>query len=128
VLRGAKPEDILGALTGVSLGPATCRAILTGCVVPEPQAIDARQHGNGGASSRSVRRHHAVFSRQYVRAVRGVLALRAAGVRLAIEYPSGAANSRNRCAFSHRAEFGVDLTAALSQIETEQDARGRRLP
>ncbi len=37
VLRGAPAEDILGALTGVTLGPADLLAILTGCVVPSPQ-------------------------------------------------------------------------------------------
>src|SRR6266513_369518 len=32
------------------LCPADLQAILTGCVVPMPQAIDARQHANGWAS------------------------------------------------------------------------------
>src|SRR5258705_8933790 len=50
VLRGPKPEDILGALTGVALGPADLQAILTGCVVPAPQPVDARRHANGWAS------------------------------------------------------------------------------
>src|SRR5262249_15881926 len=50
VLRGAKPEDILGALAGVTLGPADLAAILTGCVVPAPQAMDGRRHANGWAS------------------------------------------------------------------------------
>src|SRR5258705_10802239 len=50
VLRGPKPEDILGALTGVALGPADLQAILTGCVAPAPQPTDARQHANGWAS------------------------------------------------------------------------------
>jgi len=50
VLRGAKPEDILGALAGVTLGPADLQAILTGCVVPAPQPMEARRHANGWAS------------------------------------------------------------------------------
>jgi outer membrane lipoprotein-sorting protein len=37
VLRGAEPEQILGALTGVALAPADLQAILTGCVVASPQ-------------------------------------------------------------------------------------------
>ena len=50
VLRGAPAEDILGALTGVTLGPDDVQAILTGCVVPAPQATGGRLHGNGWAS------------------------------------------------------------------------------
>src|SRR4051812_29304113 len=50
VLRGAKPEDILGALTGVALAPADLQAILTGCVRPAPRAPAGRRHPNGWAS------------------------------------------------------------------------------
>jgi hypothetical protein len=50
VVRGARPEEILGALTGVSLAPADLQAILTGCVTPAPRAIAGRQHGKGWAS------------------------------------------------------------------------------
>src|SRR5687767_9178102 len=47
--RGAKPEEILGALTGVTLGPADLLAVLTGCVVPEPKPVSGSQHdGNWG--------------------------------------------------------------------------------
>jgi outer membrane lipoprotein-sorting protein len=50
VVRGAKPEEILGALTGVSLSPADLQAALTGCVVPNARATGGRLHGNGWAS------------------------------------------------------------------------------
>ena len=50
VVRDAKPDEILGALTGVSLAPADLQAILTGCVVPAPRAAAGRLHGNGWAS------------------------------------------------------------------------------
>src|SRR5690348_11136026 len=50
VLRGAPPENILGALTGVTLGPADLQAILTGCVAPMPQPTNGRQHASGWAS------------------------------------------------------------------------------
>src|SRR5258705_1699869 len=50
VLRGARADDILGALIGVSFGPADLLAILTGCVVPAPQPTGGRLHGNGWAS------------------------------------------------------------------------------
>jgi hypothetical protein len=50
VVRGAKADDILGALTGVALAPADLQAILTGCVVPAPRPTGGRLHGNGWAS------------------------------------------------------------------------------
>jgi len=50
VVREPKAEDILGALTGISLSPADFLAILTGCVVPEPQATAGRSHASGWAS------------------------------------------------------------------------------
>jgi hypothetical protein len=50
VLRGASPEDVLGALTGVGLAPADLHALLTGCVTPEPMPRSGRIHGNGMAS------------------------------------------------------------------------------
>lgn len=50
VVRGARADAILGALTGVSLAPADLQAILTGCVVPAPRATGGRVHANGWAS------------------------------------------------------------------------------
>jgi outer membrane biogenesis lipoprotein LolB len=50
VVRGASPEDVLGALTGVALAPADLLAVLTGCVVPNPAPRDGRLHANGWAS------------------------------------------------------------------------------
>jgi outer membrane biogenesis lipoprotein LolB len=50
VLTGATPEDVLGALTGVSLAPADLHAILTGCVVPDGAPRAGRTHGNGWIS------------------------------------------------------------------------------
>jgi len=50
VVRGASPEDVLGALTGVALAPADLHAVLTGCVVPDPSPRGGRIHANGWAS------------------------------------------------------------------------------
>ena len=50
VLTGASPQDVLGAITGVSLAPADLHAILTGCVVPDPAPRGGRVHANGMAS------------------------------------------------------------------------------
>jgi len=50
VLQDARPEEILGALTGVALAPGDLMAILTGCVVPQPKAQGGRLHAGGWAS------------------------------------------------------------------------------
>jgi hypothetical protein len=50
VLRGARAEEILGALTGVGLAPTELQAVLTGCVSAMQGATGGRVHGNGWAS------------------------------------------------------------------------------
>ena len=50
VLRDARAEDILGALTGVALSPADLLAVFTGCVTAMPMASTGRLHQNGWAS------------------------------------------------------------------------------
>jgi outer membrane lipoprotein-sorting protein len=124
VLRGARPEDILGALTGVTLGPADLQAILTGCVVPAPQALDARRHANGWASI-----DLAGGATIYLQPVRGgtpdatgwqIRAATRAGWQ--IEYPSWSGSFPQTVRLqSAQAPAMVDLTAALSQVETNKD-------
>jgi hypothetical protein len=46
VLRDAKPEQIVEALTGVSLDPASLRSVLTGCGIEVAAANGARSYGN----------------------------------------------------------------------------------
>ena len=50
VLRGQPPEQILGALVGITLAPADMLAIVTGCVVPAPTPSSGRLHQNNWAS------------------------------------------------------------------------------
>jgi outer membrane biogenesis lipoprotein LolB len=50
VLRGQAPEQILGALVGVTLAPADVLAIITGCVVPSPMPTSGRLYEKGWAS------------------------------------------------------------------------------
>lgn len=50
VVRGARAEEILDALTGVALPPSDLQAILTGCVTAQPRATNGRIHRNGWAS------------------------------------------------------------------------------
>jgi hypothetical protein len=119
VLRGAKPEDILGALTGVALGPADLQAILTGCVAPAPQATDARRHANGWASI-----NLSDGTILYLQpANQNMWTLRAAtrdGWK--IEYPAWSGNFPQTVRLqSTQPNVDVDLTASLSQIETNKD-------
>jgi len=118
VLRGPKPEDILGALTGVALGPADLQAILTGCVVPAPQAMEARRHANGWASI-----DLAGGARLYLEPARGGWTLRAATrAGWQIEYPAWSADFPQSVRLqSSQPDVNVDLTAALSQIEINKD-------
>lgn len=126
VLRGARAGDILGALTGVALGPADLQAILTGCVVPAAQATGGRLHANGWASIDLTG-----GATLFLEPVRGggsgtaasmwrVRAARRAGWQ--IEYPmwSGTFPQSVRLQ-SDDPTVMVDLTAALSQIETNVD-------
>ena len=118
VLRGARAEDILGALTGVTFGPADLQAILTGCVVPAPQADGGRLHGNGWASIDLMG-----GATLYLQPPGNAWQLRAARrPGWQIEYPvwSGPFPQSVRLQ-SDDAALMVDLTAALSQVETNTD-------
>ncbi len=113
VLEGAKPEEILGALTGVALAPADLMAILTGCVVPSATAVTGFQHRGGWTSIEL-----ADGTRLYATEVDGVMRVRAATRgEWQIEYPEwqGRFPSEVRLV-SSRAE--VDMTAQLAQLET----------
>jgi outer membrane biogenesis lipoprotein LolB len=113
VLRNAAPEDILGALTGVTLAPADVQAVLTGCVVPAPKALGGAQLGedwrrldlDGGA-------------RVFLRRTGGRWQLRAAersGWRVEYAEWQGAFPKTVRLV-SER----VDVTAAVSQFESNR--------
>ena len=39
--------DLLGSLTGLVLGPDDFRAVLTGCLVPDPRPVSGRAYGDG---------------------------------------------------------------------------------
>jgi len=119
VLRGAKPEDILGALAGVALGPADLEAILTGCVVPAPQAMGGRRHANGWASI-DLAGGTTLFLQPAAGGMWTLRAARRAGWQ--IEYPAWTGGFPQSVRLqSDQAAVMVDLTVALSQIETNKD-------
>jgi len=119
VLRGARAEEILGALTGVALGPADLLATLTGCVVPAPHATGGRLHANdlmGGAT---------LFLQPAARAssaAPGWLLRAARRTGWQIEYPAWTGMFPQSVRLqSEDPALMVDLTAALSQVETNVD-------
>jgi hypothetical protein len=117
VLKGANAGDILGALTGVTLAPADLQAILTGCVVPSAKGASGSEQNGwvildvGGRAT------------LYLRRVRGaVLELRAARRdNWQIEYSDWQNDLPRTVRIISTAEPAVDLTARLSQIETNVD-------
>ena len=50
VVRDASAASLLAALTGVALGPDDLQAILTGCVIPFPEAVSGQRYGEAWAS------------------------------------------------------------------------------
>jgi len=128
VLRGAKPEDILGALTGVSLGPADLEAILTGCVMPAPRATAGTRHANRWASIDLMGGATVFLQPAEPKPAGGggsappwvIRAAKRAGWQ--IEYPAWANGFPQSVRLqSDQSSAMVDLTAGLSQIETNKD-------
>ncbi len=112
VLRDAPADEILGALTGVSLAPADLQAILTGCVGPAPKAVNGAQYGTDwraielqGGATLYLRRTSAGWQ---------LRAARRAGWQ--IEYPAwqGGFPRAVRLVSDRPA---VDMTAEIAQLE-----------
>ena len=117
VLRGQRPESILGALIGVSLAPADVQAILTGCVVTDPKPTSGRLHANGWASIALEG-----GAQMYVRrsASWELRAARRDGWQLEYNTGQGRFPASVRLV-SEMQTVNVDLTATLSQVEANVD-------
>jgi outer membrane biogenesis lipoprotein LolB len=118
VLRGAKAEEILGAMTGVGLAPADLQAILTGCVTADPKPTAGRLHQNDWASIDLEGGARVFLQRQ-----NGAWQPRAARREgWQIEYPAWQGRFPQTVRLqSDRPGAAVDLTAALSQVEANVD-------
>jgi outer membrane lipoprotein-sorting protein len=118
VLRGARADEILGALTGVSLAPADLQAILSGCVTPMPRAVGGRLHQNGWASIDLEGGATLYLQRQGT--AWQLRAARRAGWQ--IEYPAWQGMFPQAVRLRSDAPAGgVDVSATLSQLETNVD-------
>jgi outer membrane biogenesis lipoprotein LolB len=115
VLRGARPEQILGALTGVTLAPADLQAILTGCVTPMPDATAGRLHQNGWLSI-----DLAGGATMFLQQDKGAWQLRAARrAGWQIEYPEWQGMFPSVVRLRSDGSAGnVDLSAGVSQLDT----------
>jgi hypothetical protein len=118
VLRGARADAILGALTGIALAPADLQAILTGCVIAAPQPTGGRLHQNGWASIDLA--DGATLYLQRAGTAWEPRAARRTGWQ--IEYPEWQAGfPRSVRLRSDVQAVDVDLSAGVSQIETNVD-------
>jgi len=125
IIRNAAPDAILGALTGVALDPADLLAVFTGCVVPAPRATAGRLH-SGGLASIDVESTEQGGQRRtatvYLRRAGSQWQLQAAKRdRWQIEYTPGTGSFPQAVRLiSTSADVRVGITAALSQVETNQ--------
>lgn len=115
VVRHESAEEILGALTGIALAPADLQAVLTGCVIPDPQPVAGRTHEGGWISI-----DLEGGARVYLRRIDGTWRVRAAqrGEWL-VQYPEWAVNSRfpSRVELRSDAPAPVDLRADISSLQ-----------
>lgn len=117
LVSGERPEAILGALTGVSLGPADLQAILTGCAVPMPQPIGGRLH-DGGWATIDLEGGSTVYLRRT--GAWRVAAARRNGWQVDYLEWTGTFPQTVRLR-SGDAGPGVEMTATLSEVEANTD-------
>jgi outer membrane biogenesis lipoprotein LolB len=118
VLKGERADEILGALTGVALAPADLQAILTGCVSADPKPTSGRLHENGWVSIEL-----ADGARVFLQRQDGAWQLRAARIKgWQVDYPAWQGRFPQSVRLqSDRPGAQVDLTAGLSQVESNTD-------
>lgn len=117
VVRSESAEAILGALTGVTLGPADLQAILTGCILPESKPVAGRLHANGWASI-DLEGGATIYLRRM-----GTWQI-SAGRRNGweVEYPMWQGAFPQTVRLRSAADpVNVDMTATLAQIEVNTD-------
>jgi hypothetical protein len=114
VVTGARPDDVLGALTGVALAPADLHAVLTGCVVPDPTPKSGRVHANGWASIDLD--GNAVL---YLRRVNGTWQPQAATRQgWNVQYSLWQGDFPRQVVLRSMAGVDVELSASVSQLES----------
>lgn len=115
VVRDAHPRELLYALAGLPLAPDDLRAVLTGCVVPEPHSTAGRAYGNDWIAV-----DLAGDATAFLRPIDGGLTV-VAGARgpLTVAYQGHVRGLPRRVRVlveGAGASAGADLTAELSQV------------
>jgi outer membrane lipoprotein-sorting protein len=117
VLRDQRPDDVLGALVGVSLAPADVLAIMTGCVIPSAKPVSGRLH-QGGWASIALEGGAEIYLRRMT--TWQIRAARRNGWQL--EYPAWDGQFPESVRLiSDSPSVNVDLTAAVSQRQINVD-------
>jgi hypothetical protein len=114
IVKDAAPEDILGALVGIRLGPDDLRAMLAGCVRAAAEPAEARAYGADWLAV-----DLAAGGTVYLRRIAGawrIVAGRSAG--LEIDY---AAFQRERPSLVVLRGADLSLGLAVSQVEVNAD-------
>ena len=119
VVRDPRADQILGALTGMTIAPADLQAILTGCVVPSPRAVAGRLHGNGMASI-DLEGGTVLYLQRAGDAWRVRAARRADWIVEYLTWPA-ASLFPTRVRLQSEMPVAVDVTAGVSQIVTNTD-------
>jgi hypothetical protein len=116
VVRDVPAEEILGALTGVTLAPDDLQATLTGCVIPSAAPSGGRLHANGWASI-----DLEGGATLYLQRSRDAWRVRAATRgNLRVEYAEWPESSQfpTKVAIRAAKPVEVDLRASVSQVAT----------
>jgi hypothetical protein len=116
-MTGVPVTDILDALVGLDIGPDQMRALLTGCVTPEPTPTGGRTYG---PDWRGV---DLAGATAFLRPTPAGTRIVAATVGdLSVEYPDAAgglpSRVRLRTSASGARGLATDLQIAISQLET----------
>lgn len=118
VVTDVPAVDMLAALTGIPFGPGDLRAVLTGCLVPEPRPVRGRSVGgwivvdlSGGASA-----YLRLMGNDYhlVAGTRDGLTIEYGGFRRGM--PTVVRVFSTESAVGRKAELPIDITASLSQL------------
>ena len=130
VVTDATGKDLLELLAGLPLGPADLRAVLTGCLVPDPAPVGARAYRNGWVGVQL--EGDATLYLNHVDGAPVIVAGQRSG--LLVEYGDHTRGMPRRIHLRTTAPGSVvtDVTATLSQVsinvEIDERAFARRVP